>query len=254
MIAGCAETAVSQACQDPEKVLPVSWQQTTNAPHRWQSRDVPGTHSTRHRPATRLEVDGSAAGVEANARLTSVLGMVLLVLLAVEGFTILSVRQMIKLHLILGLILIGPVVAKCLTTGYRFINYYRGAPAYRHKGPPHVLLRVLGPVVIVTSLAVLGTGGALIYYPDRGAWLTLHKASFILWFGAMTLHVLGHVIEGGRMTVAELRRPALRGRAIRLLAVGAALLAGVGIALAVYPSSSSWISHRGGAYQQLEGH
>jgi hypothetical protein len=205
---------------------------------------VSSTDRARHAAATLRRDERTADGVEANARLTSSLGMLLLVLLAVEGFTILSVRRMITLHIALGLVLIGPVLAKCATTGYRFVRYYAGAPTYRRKGPPHVVLRVLGPAVIVTSLAVLGTGVALIYYPRQGLWLTAHKASFVLWFAVMTVHVLGHLIESARRTAAEFRRPALRRRTLRLALVGASLLAGAGIALAVYPSATGWTTHR----------
>ena len=95
--------------------------------------------------------------------MTSLTGLVLLVVLAVEGFTILSVQQMIKLHIVLGLFLIGPVLWKSDTTGYRFIRYYGHHEAYVRKGPPHIVLRVLGPLVILSSLAVLGTGVGLIF-------------------------------------------------------------------------------------------
>ncbi|TAM85337.1 MAG: hypothetical protein EPN43_11715, partial [Jatrophihabitans sp.] len=66
------------------------------------------------------------AGVEGNSRLTAVNGMVLLVLLAVEGVTILDVRGMITLHMYLGVLLVGPVVLKCASTGYRILRYYTG--------------------------------------------------------------------------------------------------------------------------------
>ncbi len=177
--------------------------------------------------------------------MTSMTGLVLLVLLAIEGFTVLSVQQMIKLHIILGLFLIGPVLWKCATTGYRFVRYYRHDEAYVRKGPPPIILRVLGPLVIVSSLAVLGTGVGLIFDHQHGLLLTAHQASFFIWFGAMVIHVLGHIVEAGRNSAAEFHRPALSGRAVRVLGLGVALLAGLGIVLAVYPSASSWTSHRG---------
>lgn len=105
---------------------------------------------------------GAGAGVEGNARLTSVNAMVLLALLAVEGFTILRVRQMITLHVFLGILLIGPVLLKTGSTMYRFARYYTGSQPYLDKGPPHPLLRLFGPLVIVSSLAVLGTGVGLL--------------------------------------------------------------------------------------------
>lgn len=187
---------------------------------------------TAPRPGTPTP-DDSAVG---NARLTSALGLILLVLLAVEGYTILDVRRMITLHIVLGLLLIGPVLAKTATTGYRFVRYYSGTPAYQRKGPPHLVLRVLGPLVILTSLAVLGSGVLLVDVGRDGPWLLLHKASFVIWFAVMTVHVLGHLLEAVRETVAEARRPAVRGRALRLTGVAAAVLLGAGLALALYPS------------------
>lgn len=191
----------------------------------------------------------ATVGVEGNSRLTSINGMVLLVLLAVEGFTVLSVRQMITLHVYLGLLLVGPVLLKCASTMYRFARYYRGAEPYVRKGPPHLVLRVLGPVVIVTSLAVLGTGIGLIFTgPDhRGPWLGLHKASFIVWFAAMVIHVLGHIVEASRTTWRELRDPAAtqltRRRRLRTLAVALSLVAGVGLASGLWPSAHAWTSN-----------
>lgn len=189
-------------------------------------------------------------GVEGNSRLTAVNGIILLILLAVEGFTILSVRQFITLHIYLGVLLVGPVLLKTASTCYRFIRYYGRSRPYLDKGPPHPILRILGPVVILTSLAVIGTGIGLIYTgPDhRDPLLTLHKASFIVWFVAMTIHVLGHLVEGVRTTWQELsdRRvtPVQRHRRWRTLALALSLLAGVGLASALLPSASSWTNHR----------
>jgi hypothetical protein len=187
--------------------------------------------------------------VQGNTRLTSVTGMVLLVLLAVEGVTVAGVRPLISIHIFLGVLLVGPVLLKCATTAYRFGRYYRGARPYIEKGPPHIVLRTLGPVVILSSLALLGTGIGLVFTgPDhRQPLLTLHQASFFVWFAAMTIHVLGHVLEAGQSTWHELRdrRPPLRRRGWRAAAVAGSLAAGVGLALALYPAAHAWTSHRG---------
>ena len=197
----------------------------------------------------------SDAGVEGNSRLTSMTGMVLIVLLAVEGFTILSVRQMITLHIYVGVLLVGPVLLKCATTAYRFARYYTGAAPYVRKGPPHVILRVLGPVVVVSSVALLGTGIALIAAgPDhREPWMTLHQASFIIWLGVMAVHVLGHALAAGNDVLQEYRAPRTsaiaRRRTLRFAAVALSLMAGVGLATALMPSAHSWTS---GQFQQHE--
>jgi hypothetical protein len=200
--------------------------------------------------------NGSISGVEGNSRLTSATGIVLLVLLAVEGLTILSVRQMITLHIFVGVLLLGPVLLKTGSTVYRFVRYYSGARSYRLKGPPPLLLRILGPLVIVSSLALLGTGIALIFVgPSRSdALLTAHKASFLVWVVLMTVHVLGHVWEAAVTSWAEIRAH-LRGRAarvrrLRFISVAAALVIGVGAATMLLPTASSWI-HSPAHHDQL---
>ena len=149
------------------------------------------------------------AGVAANARLTASNAVVLLALLAAEGVTILRVRELLTPHVFIGMVLIPPVLLKVASTGWRFARYYRGAPAYRRKGPPPLLLRLLGPVVVILTVVLLASGvGLLLVGPS---WLPLllkvHKASFVLWFGAMTIHVLGHLGEVFRLAPRDwLRR------------------------------------------------
>ena len=62
----------------------------------------------------------TGGGPEVNERLTTVTGAILIVLLAVIGFTIPQLRQFIWMHLFVGLLLIGPVLLKMASTGYRF--------------------------------------------------------------------------------------------------------------------------------------
>jgi hypothetical protein len=118
--------------------------------------------------------------------------VVLLVLLAVEGMTILFLRPLLSLHELVGLILIPPVAVKLGTTGYRFMRYYQGHTSYVEKGPPHPLMRFLVPPVLVAStLGVLGTGLAILALHQRhGIVVGLHKASFVFWLGAAAIHVL----------------------------------------------------------------
>ena len=194
----------------------------------------------------------TTGGAEGNERLTALTGMVLLVLLAAEGVTILSVRRLLTLHFFIGMLVIGPVVLKACSTIYRFARYYAGAAAYRRKGPPAPLLRLLGPVVLVTSVAVIGTGVMLGLTGPSTTWLFLHKASFVLWFGAMTVHVLAYVWRLPRLARGDLAGRAgrranevLAGRAARWLLLTASVL--VGLLLAVLTV------HRAGAWAGLSG-
>jgi hypothetical protein len=189
----------------------------------------------------------SMAGVEGNQKLTAMTGVILLLGFAVEGFTILSVRQMIVLHFVVGFLLVGPVVLKISSTLYRFARYYTGSRPYKRKGPPAPVLRVLGPLVILTSLAVLGTGVilAVVGPGQSGPWLFLHKASFALWFGVMTIHVLSYAPKLPRMLSARYnpgngQEAAVPGGPGRWLLLGASLAAGIGVAALTMHLSTRW--------------
>jgi hypothetical protein len=190
--------------------------------------------------------DLAAPGVEGNARLTGLNGMLLVILLAVEGATILRIRQLITVHVYVGVLLVGPLLLKCGSTAYRFLRYYAGARAYRQKGPPQLMLRALGPFVILTTFAVVGTGiGLLALRPGHtGLLLTAHKASFVLWFGVMTIHVLGHIRGAALESWRDLRGsptdPAVRQRWIRIAVIALALVAGVAAATAIMPEAAPW--------------
>jgi hypothetical protein len=186
-------------------------------------------------------------GVEANSRLTAANAIVIFVVLAVEGVTILSVRSLLRVHVFLGLVLLPPVLLKIGTTSYRAARYYLGASSYRRKGPPPLLLRVLGPAVVVLTVAVLGTGVVLLLAgpAHRSPWGQLHKATFILWFVVMTVHVLGHFVETMRVGPRDWnpRAPRVNGANVRRAALVATVALGVVLGFAFQASVTDWLSH-----------
>jgi hypothetical protein len=175
-------------------------------------------------------------------------GAVLLALLAVEGVTIVFKQQLLTLHFFIGMLLVGPVLLKICSTGYRFIRYYTGAAPYVRRGPPALLLRLLGPVVIVTSVGVIGSGVALaITGPGAPQWIFVHKATFILWFGAMTVHVLWYAPRLPRLlrssSAGDSVRAVLAGAGRRRLLLLAAIAVGLVIAAATYHLAGPWTGH-----------
>jgi hypothetical protein len=162
----------------------------------------PRTH--RHRAAR--PANGRLGGAEGNEQLTVLTGTVLLVLLAAEGVTILSIGRLLTPHFFTGMMLLGPVALKAGSTVYRFVRYYTGSATYRRKGPPDPLLRLLGPLVIASTAGVFGSGVALAFAgPGNGPWLFMHKASFAVWFCVMTVHVLVYLPRLPRLLTAEFR-------------------------------------------------
>ena len=171
----------------------------------------------------------------------------LLVLLAVEGFTILRVRALLTPHVVIGMVLVPVVLLKIGSVTWRLARYYLGDPEYRRKGPPPLLLRLLGPFVVVLTVAVFGTGIALLFSPTTGRseWLFLHKVTFILWFGAMSLHVLGHLLDTARLAPMDFYRRSRRqvsGASARQWLMVAAVAIGAILALAVAPKIGPWQS------------
>jgi hypothetical protein len=182
-----------------------------------------------------------------NERLTAANGAILIVLLAALGVTIVRIGPLIEEHLFLGLLLLPPVALKLASTGYRFARYYGRDSAYRRRGTPPIGLRVLGPAVIATTLAVFGTGVALLVQAG-GASPTLrelHKISFILWIAVTAVHVLGHLPDLSRTFLAprrervELNRMAAGGLG-RTLALSGAIVAGIVLAIVFVPDFATW--------------
>ncbi len=187
-------------------------------------------------------------GTSGNEQLTAVAGVFLLVLFAVLGVTIVFIGndQMLWLHLFLGVLLIGPVALKLASTGYRFTRYYTSHRAYRRKGPPHPLMRILGPFVILTTLGVFFTGLLLLIDgPGAGSTIRLlHKLTFFAWLAVVGIHVLWHLAElpAGVRAVrrAEGRSHDLPGSRGRGLALFAAMTGGLVLALIFLPDIHTW--------------
>ena len=108
------------------------------------------------------------------------------------------------------------------------------------------MLRALGPLVILTTFAVLGTGvGLFAVRPGAaGLLLTAHKASFVVWFAVMTVHVLGHIRAAAVDTWRDLRGspgdPAGSRRRVRIALTALALVAGIAAATAIMPEAAPW--------------
>ncbi len=193
-------------------------------------------------------------GVEGNARLTGATAAVLLVLFALEGLTLprINSRVMLTAHIVLGMVVVPPVLVKVGSTSWRFLRYYTRRPAYRRRGTPPLLLRVLGPVLVVLTVVMLASGILLVLLAGqvRHALLLVHKVSFVLWFAVMIVHVVGHFVEMSQLAprdfVARTRRRA-RGASLRVWLVTASLVVGIALGAAIEPSIGPWLAS-GGIY------
>lgn len=198
----------------------------------------------------RLGTKITGGGTDGNAQLTAITGAILFVLTAAIGVTIVRIGQLLWLHLFLGLLLIGPVVLKLASTGYRFARYYTGDAAYRRKGPPVVFLRLIAPIIVMSTLVVFVTGVVLLFAgpADRGQLGLIHKVSFIVWLAFMGMHVLAHLPDmAGPLRAVRPPSPELpglqTGSAGRWIAIAGALVGGLVLAAALIPDFSLWTAN-----------
>ena len=184
-----------------------------------------------------------------NERLTSSTGLVLLVLLVVETLTTIALRSFLPEHVFLGMLLLPPVALKLGTTGWRFARYYTRNAEYVAAGPPRMLLRMLAPLLVASTLMLFGTGVAMVVVGHRGGQLrTLHTFSFVAWGVLIAVHVLAYLTRVVNDGVADWRRNAsevVAGVGTRRAVLVGSILAGVVLALATL-SPQRTVLHHGG--------
>src|SRR5690348_10577967 len=96
-----------------------------------------------------------AGGGAGNEQLTAVVATVLIVLLAIEGATLLQLQALLTVHAFVGMLLVPVVALKLASTGWRLLRYYLRGDEYVRRGPPHVALRIVVAPVLVASTSIL---------------------------------------------------------------------------------------------------
>ena len=207
--------------------------------------------------ATPPEVAAPAAGhgyggVAGNARLTALAGAALLVLLVIEVLTTAKLRALLSVHIVVGVLLAGPLAVKLASTGWRFLRYYTRSPAYVRRGPPLLPLRLLAPLLLATTLVMLGSGlGLLLINPLQAGplllpFLRVHVLSTLLWMPLIAIHVGAYVRRTPRLIADEWRPDAASaleqasGRGPRLTVGVLALGAGAVAAVLLFPFAAPW--------------
>lgn len=130
------------------------------------------------------------------------------------------------------------------------VRYYSGKPAYVDAGPPPIPLRLLGPLVVASTLALLGSGVQLVIVGEDSArqsttllglsvsWLALHQAAFACWAVVTGLHVLARFLLAVRLTRAGVIGHV--GTGLRATTAVAVVAASVLVSLLVLNGAGSW--------------
>jgi hypothetical protein len=192
-------------------------------------------------------------GPAGNAVLTAWTGLVLLVLSVAELLTLFDVRGLVSWHVAIGALLVPPALMKTASTGWRILRYYVGDASYRAAGPPPMALRLLGPLVVLSTLGLLGSGVLLVLLGNDGgqrsflsflgfgvSWVAVHKGFFVIWGGATGLHLLGRIVPALALTFGRARATRVPGGWARSLMIGAAATLAVLLAVLLVRADGSW--------------
>lgn len=181
-------------------------------------------------------------GVISNERLTALVSLVLLVLIIVELVTSAFLRTWLAAHTVVGVLLGFPLLVKIGSTGWRFLRYYTRVPAYVRRGPPPLVLRVLGPVLLVTTLIMVGSGIELVVAGPLQPFLLTHVFSALVWLPLIAVHSLAHLQQVPRSILSDWSpEPGPRfhlGRGLRLGVNLGALLLGVIAVVLLFPAAT----------------
>lgn len=205
-------------------------------------------------------VAARTGGPAGNARLTAWLGMLLLLAFLVEMATLVSLQRLVAVHIFVGALLVPLALMKTVTTTWRMVRYYARSAVYQQAGPPPLLLRLLGPFVVLTALAVLGTGLALVALGTDASYqpfasfagfsidpFTLHKVAFVLWLGVTSLHTLGRLVPAVQLMVNRAGRTrAVPGSPARMTLLLVTVALSVVVGAVVLSASGDWRSFQGG--------
>jgi hypothetical protein len=192
-------------------------------------------------------------GPAGNAVLTAWTGLVLLVLSVGELLTLFNVRGLLSWHVAIGALLIPPALMKTATTGWRIVRYYVGDASYQSAGPPPMALRLLGPLVVLSTLGLLGSGVLLVLLGNDTSqrsfisflgfglsWVSVHKGFFVVWGGVTGLHLLGRIVPALMLTFGRATHLRVPGGWARSALIGTAAAIAVLLAVLLVQNEGSW--------------
>jgi hypothetical protein len=182
--------------------------------------------------------------LEANLRLTSYSGLVLLLLLALVYLTGVVFDPLRQVHFAVGFAIIPLLLVKLGSTGWRAASYYLGREPYRSSGPPRLVPRLLAPLLVVSAIVASVTGVVLwVLGTKRGAWATLHTDSVVVLALVFGLHTLTYIQRAVRASSDSLAADQVtRQERIMLWALAVALVAAV-LAIGLEPPWQDLSSH-----------
>jgi hypothetical protein len=126
------------------------------------------------------------------------------------------------------------------------MRYYTRNLDYREKGAPQIVMRLLAPLLVGFTILLFGSGVAMGLVHGQALTLArrVHGPAAFCWtllVGAHVLVYLRRALWSTREDIVPRSRRAVAGAAGRMIALGAALAAGVVLGTATLPAQHHWL-------------
>jgi len=191
-----------------------------------------------------------------NARLTAIVGVLLLGPVAVEvGTILLGVHTFMSLHVFVGLALIPPVLLKLASTGWRFARYYTRKEAYVEHGAPQITMRLLAPLFVAATVVLFASGVAMGILHGQALVVArrLHGPASVVWLVLFAIHALVYLkraLIGSSQELSAATGRSVPGRRARGYLIAATVVSGLIVGAATVPAQHRWVNlhrdhHRG---------
>jgi len=132
----------------------------------------------------------------------------------------------------------------CLSETWRSLRSRPLSPPKKIAG--HLAINVLGPLVMVSTVILMGSGIALwLAGPQSRTLFRIHQLTFVAWFALVVVHVASHLLRATRLAAADsrdagARRPVVRGASKRRRLVALSVVVGLAVGLAGRTVTTGW--------------
>jgi hypothetical protein len=138
------------------------------------------------------------------------------------------------------------VQLKIAGTGWRFARYYTRNQAYRMKGTPELVMRMLAPLLVLMTIVLFGSGVAMGLTHGRALEIArrLHGPAAFLWTVIVAVHVLVYLRRAIRSTAADIvpaTRRETEGAKARAFILAAVIVGGFVLGAATLPAQRQWL-------------
>jgi hypothetical protein len=139
------------------------------------------------------------------SRITAMLGIILLPLLALQIYTTTNIHGLVTLHEVVGCIIVGVLLFKTTTVIIKLMSYYLNRPGFENSAPP-LIYRITSPLFMLICWIILISGLLMVTghrtYMTTVAGISLkawHETGWIGFLVLLAIHLFGRTVPAFRL-------------------------------------------------------